>query len=58
LDQLSINTIRFLFVDAVQKANTGHPGLPLEAQMIVSDTLAASPQQPGILSNTELKEIP
>ncbi len=29
LDQLSINTIRFLSVDAVQKANSGHPGLPL-----------------------------
>ncbi len=31
IDQLSINTIRFLSVDAVQKANSGHPGLPLDA---------------------------
>ena len=30
LDQLCINTIRFLSVDAVQTANSGHPGLPLE----------------------------
>ena len=31
MDELSINTIRFLSVDAVQKANSGHPGLPLDA---------------------------
>ena len=28
-DELCINTIRFLAVDAVQKANSGHPGAPL-----------------------------
>ncbi|MBT8494897.1 MAG: hypothetical protein KJO07_17705, partial [Deltaproteobacteria bacterium] len=28
VDSLSVNTIRTLSIDAVQKANSGHPGLP------------------------------
>lgn len=31
LDQLCINTIRTLAIDAVQKASSGHPGLPMGA---------------------------
>ncbi|HTZ61917.1 MAG TPA: transketolase [Thermoplasmata archaeon] len=31
LDQTCVNTIRFLAVDSVEKAKSGHPGLPLGA---------------------------
>lgn len=31
IDRLCINTIRFLAVDMVQEANSGHPGMPLGA---------------------------
>jgi transketolase len=31
LDQLAINSIRFLAVDAIEKAKSGHPGLPMGA---------------------------
>ena len=31
IEQLSIDTVRLLSVDAVQKANSGHPGTPMDA---------------------------
>jgi len=31
IDQLAINTIRCLAIDAIQQANSGHPGTPIDA---------------------------
>jgi transketolase len=31
IDTLSINTLRTLSIDAVEKAASGHPGLPMGA---------------------------
>jgi transketolase len=51
LDELSINTIRFLSVDAAQKASSGHPGLPLDAApmayVLWSRFLKHNPGNPG-----------
>ena len=51
LDQRCIDTMRFLAVDAVQKANSGHPGMPLGAMpmayVLWDRFLKHSPQNPG-----------
>jgi transketolase len=51
LDQLCVNTLRFLAVDAVQAANSGHPGLPLDAApmayVLWSKFLRHNPKNPG-----------
>jgi transketolase len=62
LDQLSINTIRTLSMDAVQAANSGHPGTPMALAPLVytiwnrvMDFDPADPQWPNrdrfVLSN-------
>src|SRR4029434_1199197 len=37
IDTLSVNTIRTLSMDAVQKANSGHPGTPMAMAPVVYD---------------------
>ena len=51
LDQLTINTIRTLCMDAVQKANSGHPGAPMglapTAYVLFKRFLKHNPQNPA-----------
>jgi transketolase len=51
LEQQSIDTIRFLSIDMVQKANSGHPGLPLGAAPMAytlwTNFLRFNPSEPG-----------
>ena len=50
LDQLCINTIRFLAADAVEKAKSGHPGMPMgmadAAYLLWTRFLRWQPQDP------------
>ena len=51
LDELCINTIRTLSMDAVQKANSGHPGMPMGmadvATVLYSKYLKFDPADPS-----------
>ncbi len=50
LDQLAVNTIRFLAVDAVERAKSGHPGMPMGmadvAYVLWTRFLRYQPQDP------------
>ena len=50
LDQLAVDTIRTLCIDAVQKANSGHPGTPMAlapvAYSLWQEVLRYDPAQP------------
>ncbi len=50
IDEVSINTIRFLAVDAIQKANSGHPGMPMGcapiAYKLYKDFMKHNPANP------------
>lgn len=51
LDNECINTLRFLSVDAVQKADSGHPGMPMGAApmayVLWTRFLKHNPANPG-----------
>jgi len=50
LDQLAVNTIRTLAMDAVQKANSGHPGTPMGlaplGYVLYSQVMRHNPENP------------
>jgi len=51
LETLAINTIRMLAIDAVQKANSGHPGMPMGAApmayVLWTEYLKHNPRDPN-----------
>ncbi|UFJ39369.1 transketolase [Brevibacillus humidisoli] len=50
IDQLAINTLRTLAIDAIEKANSGHPGMPMGAapmaHVLWSRFMNVNPQNP------------
>ena len=51
LEQTAINTVRVLSIDAVQKANSGHPGMPMGAaamgHVLWADAMNYNPKNPN-----------
>ncbi|MCK5376667.1 MAG: hypothetical protein KAJ97_06280, partial [Acidobacteria bacterium] len=47
IDQLAVNTIRTLSIDAIERANSGHPGAPMGlapvAYLLVTRVLKHNP---------------
>ena len=61
LDQLCINTIRTLSMDAVQKANSGHPGTPMAlapvAYHLWQNHLRYDPDEPSVAESRSLRAV-
>lgn len=51
IDQLSVTTIRTLAIDAIEKAKSGHPGMPMGAApmgyQLFAKTMKHNPSNPG-----------
>ena len=61
LDTLSVNTIRTLAMDAVQRANSGHPGTPMAlapvAYVLYTRIMRHSPSRPGLARPRPLRAV-
>ena len=60
IDEQCINTIRMLSVDQIQKANSGHPGLPLgaaPAAYTVWKNMNHNPKDPKWINRDRLQKL-
>ena len=61
LDLLAINTVRTLSMDAVQKAESGHPGTPMAlaplAYVLYTRTMRHDPSDPRMVESRPLRLI-
>ena len=61
LDKLCINTIRTLSMDAVQQANSGHPGTPMALAPVIytlwQDFLRFDPARPDLAQSRPLRAV-
>ena len=61
LDELCVNTIRTLSMDAVQQANSGHPGTPMAlapiAYLLYTRVMRHSPERPALARPRPLRPL-
>ena len=61
LDRLAIDTIRTLSIDAVQQANSGHPGAPMGAApmayVLWTRFLRHAPTHPGLAGSRPFRAV-